>query len=319
MKYLRFNQTELEASVLCLGTVSFGTDLPKEQAFAQLDTFAGLGGNIIDTAHVYGDWEPGERARSEKVIGEWMEQRGCRAEMVISTKGGHPLLETMDVSRLSLADLEVDLQGSLDALRTGSIDLYFLHRDDPDLPVEEVIEWLEAQKSVGRIRYYGCSNWSLPRIQEAQKYAHSRGYSGFVCNQIQDSLADINRADLEKSQMVAADPSFIEYHVRTGMNLMAYMAAAHGYFPKKSANLPMDDDDISRFDLPQNRKMLEGMKNIQPYSVNDLAFQYVIQKPYPSIPIASFENTVQMVEIADSCCKDVPFELVERIAAFKLR
>jgi aryl-alcohol dehydrogenase-like predicted oxidoreductase len=318
MNYKRFNRTKLDISVLCLGTSPFGTTVSKDQAFAQLDAFASLGGNFIDTAHVYGDWEPGERSISEKVIGEWMELRGCRADMVISTKGGHPLLESMDIPRVNVVDLEVDLQGSLDALRTDWIDIYFLHRDNPRLSVDEIIEWLETQKANGKIRYYGCSNWSLPRIQEAQNYALPRRYDGFVCNQIQDSLADINRSELDRLQMVVVDKSFSDYHCQTGLNLMAYMAAAHGYFAKKSANLPLDDDDTHLFDLPQNRKMLEAMKKFGLYSVNDLSFQYILQKPYPSIPIASFENTDQIAEIVESCCKDVPFELVKKISGYKL-
>jgi aryl-alcohol dehydrogenase-like predicted oxidoreductase len=113
-----------------------------------------------------------------------MESRRCRENIIISTKGAHPPLEAMDSSRVNIKALEVDLQGSLESLRTDTIDLYFLHRDDPQVPVAELIEWLEAQKGQGRIRYYGCSNWSLQRIMDAQQYALSKGYDGFSCNQI---------------------------------------------------------------------------------------------------------------------------------------
>jgi aryl-alcohol dehydrogenase-like predicted oxidoreductase len=282
-----------------------------------MDEFVARGGSFIDTAHVYGDWGPGEKAKSEKVIGAWMTSRGCRRAVRISTKGGHPRLDTMDVPRLSAKELEVDLGESLDALRTDTIDLYFLHRDDPHVPVAELIEWLESQKARGSIRHYGCSNWSLQRIVEAQQYARSKGYAGFICNQIQDSLADVNRALLDSMQMVVADEFFDAYHRQSGMNLMAYMALAHGYFAKREANVPLSERQKELYDLPQNVKMLEVMKGMQPYSVNDFSYQYILQRPYPAIPITSFSTIEQMREAIASCSTAMPVEMIEKVSAYK--
>ena len=318
MKYKKFNQTDLVVSVVCLGAGPFGTSIPKEQAFLQMDEFFTQGGNFIDTAHIYGDWGSGEKALSEKIIGEWMESRGCRKRIVISTKGGHPLLATMDVSRVNLNELEIDLQGSLTALRTDTIDIYFLHRDNPQLPVADVIGWLEAQKVKGKIRHYGCSNWSLQRIKDAQQYALSKGYAGFVCNQIQDSLADTNKALITRMQLVVADKSFDSYHRQSGMNLMAYMAVAHGYFTKMEENIPLPAMVKELYDLPQNMKMLEAIQAMKLYSVNDFNYQYILQRPYPSIPVTSFTNIEQMRDAIECCCKDMPVELIEKVTAFKL-
>jgi aryl-alcohol dehydrogenase-like predicted oxidoreductase len=318
MKYARLNYTDLEVSTLCLGTGPFGTSVSKEQAFQQMDEFVALGGNFIDTAHVYGDWGPGEKALSEKIIGEWMDIRGCRKNVVISTKGGHPLLETMDISRVNVKELEIDLCASLDALRTDAIDIYFLHRDNPEVPVADLIEWLEMQKHKGKIRHYGCSNWSLQRMAEAQQYARSKGHDGLICNQIQDSLADSNHELMARTQMVVADKSFDLYHRQSGMNFMAYMAVAHGYFSKMEANVPLSATVKKAYDLAQNVKMLELMKTMKPYSVNDFSYQYILQRPYPSIPISSFSKLEQMRESIESCCKDMPRELIDKVSALKL-
>lgn len=317
MKYLRFNHTDLDVAALCLGTSPFGTSLTRNQAVEQMEMYVSSGGNFFDTAHVYGDWEPGERARSERIIGEWIKKWNSRSKVVLSTKGGHPLLETMDISRVSLPDLEMDLQGSLEALQTEFIDLYFLHRDNPQLPVAEIMDWLEEQKAKGRIRYYGCSNWSLPRIIDAQRYALAKGYTGFVCNQIQDSLADSSLAVTTQLQMVVADKSFETYHQRTGMNRMAYMALAHGYFSKMQLKIPLPDDEKELYDLPQNATMFEVMKSLPSYTVNDFSYQYILQRPYPSIPITSFETIGQMKEAIASCSKDIPIEIINKISAFK--
>ena len=317
MRYRKLNQTDLEVSVICLGTVAFGTSVSKPQAFSQLDEFVAQGGNFIDTAHVYGDWGPGEKALSEKVVGEWMESRGYREKVVVSTKGGHPLLATMEVSRVNVEELETDLRGSLESLRSDTIDLYFLHRDNPQLPVAELIDWLECQKANGKVRYYGCSNWSLPRIMEAQRYAQSKGYGGFVCDQIQDSLADSNLAWMAKRQMVVADNSFDRYHRQSGMNFMAYMAVAGGYFSKKEAHIPLPDQTRELYDLPQNEKMLEVMSTLKPYSVNDFCYQYILQRPYPSIPVTAFTTLEQMRDTIQCCTKDMPSELITRVSAYK--
>ena len=84
---------------LVLGTATLGGSGAREDAFRLLDAFVDLGGTIIDTAAVYNDWIPGEVRRAEGIIGEWL-RRGSQRNLFICTKGGHPLLERMDQSRL---------------------------------------------------------------------------------------------------------------------------------------------------------------------------------------------------------------------------
>ena len=117
----------LSVSPIGLGTANFGTRLPEADCFAQLDRYTQIG-NLIDTARVYGDWTPGPRGKSEIIIGKWLASRRCRDHVFISTKGAHPRLESMNVTRLSPGDIQSDLELSLRALGTDYIDLYFLHR-----------------------------------------------------------------------------------------------------------------------------------------------------------------------------------------------
>ena len=74
-------------------------------------------------------------------------------------------------SRLSEQEVRKDLEESLRTLGKETIDIYWLHRDDPTIPVERLIEMLETFKREGKIRYYGCSNWTEDRIRAAQSYA----------------------------------------------------------------------------------------------------------------------------------------------------
>ena len=137
MKYKNIPHTDLYPSVICLGTVSFGTSLDTSTAFHKLDTFFEHGGNFIDTAHIYGAWDSDSLGRSEKILGQWVKERGVKENIIIATKGAHPLLSAMRIPRLSRQNILTDLDESLRCLQRETIDLYWLHRDDQNdqLPI----------------------------------------------------------------------------------------------------------------------------------------------------------------------------------------
>ena len=179
MKHLRLGRTGLQVSPICLGAAQFGTGIDRDLAFWQLDAFTDLGANFIDTASVYGDWEPGERGRSEKLIGEWLHKNGKRDRVVIMSKGAHPLIETMHVTRCTPEYIEADIDESLRRLGVEYVDLYLLHRDNPAIPAGLLLDALEKARQQGKIVHYGFSNWKLPRILEAEAYARQAGIEGF--------------------------------------------------------------------------------------------------------------------------------------------
>ena len=162
--------TDLKLSPLGLGTVDAGVHWGKDAADQDLmfGTFMDQGGNVIDCAHVYADWVVvdgrQEVARAERVTGDWMQRNNTRNKVVLITKGGHPVYThpSMDlhINRVTKADMQGDLEGSLRALRTDHIDIYFYHRDDPRIPVEEMVETMQSFVREGKIRYFAVSNWS---------------------------------------------------------------------------------------------------------------------------------------------------------------
>ena len=177
--------TGLQLSRIGLGTVGAGIDWDGAEADKIFDTYLDLGGNVIDSAHVYSDWIPPETARSERVIGDWLERSKKRNKVVLITKGGHPVMtgESPDthISRMTKEDMAQDLEASLKQLRTDYIDIYFYHRDDVSQPVELLVDVMQGFVKEGKIRQYGCSNWSAGRMKEADVYAKSKGYRGFSC------------------------------------------------------------------------------------------------------------------------------------------
>src|SRR5215510_5653035 len=106
MHYVTITGTELQVSPVALGTSELGKgSLAGTAGFELLDEYVALGGNFIDTAHVYADWLPGEKHSSEKAIGRWLTARRNRDQVVLSTKGAHPELATMNVPRLLPEDI----------------------------------------------------------------------------------------------------------------------------------------------------------------------------------------------------------------------
>lgn len=297
MKYIKFNRTELEVCPVCLGTVNYGTSFAPEECKRQLDQYIDMGGNFIDTAHVYGDWEPEILSRSERVIGDWIKQSHKRGKIILATKGAHPLLDNMDCSRVNPSEIEKDLEESLSFLHTDYIDIYFLHRDDPSISVEEIIDFLDQKVREGKIRYYGCSNWSLKRIMAANEYAQTKSKTGFICNQLMWSLADIHFNNLQDKTFILMDEKTYTYHKNTKLNAMAYMSIAKGYFSRKSNGeiLPNTIEEV--YGCEENDAIYNKLLQISGrcgLSVTELSFLYFTKHDFQAVPIASFDNCIQL-------------------------
>ena len=296
MNYLTIPGSELRVSPVCLGAGPFGTDVTKADAFAMLDFFFERGGNFVDTARVYADWIPGGQNASEKTIGEWLAKSGLRDQIVLGTKGGHPDLKTMHISRLSPDDIASDVAASLHYLQVDTIDLYWLHRDDPALPVGEMIDALNDQTRAGKIRYFGCSNWTVERIQAANSYAQEHGLAGFVANQPQWSLAVPNRDAVSDKTLVVMGHAERVFHRDTGMAVIPYSSQAQGYFTKLAENC-LKDSDIHPYNNPTNHTIFSRAQELaaqHSVSITAIALSYLTSQPFPVVPIIGPRNLDQL-------------------------
>ncbi|MCM3628478.1 aldo/keto reductase [Paenibacillus glycanilyticus] len=177
-----------------------------------MDAYVASGGNMIDTAEVYANWLPGTQSISECTIGNWMKSRGNRNNLIVTTKGAHPRLPTMEISRMSREEITEDVDGSLRRLQVDTIDLYWLHRDDRNRHAGEILDTLNNLVKEGKIRYFGCSNWTANRIQEAQLYAESHGLQSFSANQPMWSLASVDPSAMEDRTLVVMDEELLHLH-----------------------------------------------------------------------------------------------------------
>ncbi|MEO8606238.1 MAG: aldo/keto reductase [Chloroflexota bacterium] len=288
MKTILIPNTDLRVSRLSLGTAQFGARLTPADARALLDAYVILDGNFIDTASVYCDWIPGTKSASEKIIGAWLKENGLRDQLVIATKGAHPELSSMTVSRLSPAAISHDVHASLENLGTDPIDLYWLHRDDRAIPVGEIIDPLNDQVKAGHVRYFGASNWKADRIQAANDYAAQHGLHGFVADQPQWSLAVVNADQLPDQTTTQMDQAALDFHRRTGFPAVAYSSQAHGYFSKLDADQPVSANDRRDYDNevnPRRLKVIQALARQHNASINDIVLAYVLSQTFPTVAV----------------------------------
>ncbi|MBC8080046.1 MAG: aldo/keto reductase [Gorillibacterium sp.] len=302
MKWIGIPGTGIQASCIALGTAELGTKLNRDESFRLLDAYADYGGNLLDTAQVYANWIPGEISLSEKTIGEWLHRKNGRERVILSTKGAHPDLKTMNISRLSRNEILKDLDDSLRHLRTDYIDLYWLHRDDPSLPVGEIMETLNEQIRAGKIVSAGCSNWLPGRIQEAQQYATGQGLQAFSASQIHWSMAVINSEVMTDPTIVSMDDAAYRFYLKAGMLVMAFSSQARGFFQKVAdgglERLPdwvkatyYNEATMGRLD--RARRLAKEL-NI---SIGAVALGYLTSQPFAAVPIIGPQS---MDQLADS-------------------
>ncbi len=218
-------------SEIVLGTAGFGSAIARDEAFAMLDDFAAAGGTALDSAHVYAAWLPDGAGASERTIGAWLASRGLRDRMLVATKGGHPPL-TPGASRLCLDLIAQHLAESLDRLALPTIDLYWLHRDDDTIPVDEILDALQPHLRRGTIRAIGASNWSWQRLEAAQACAAARGWTGFCASQISWSLAAFAPEHRFGGGTRGMDTETLAWHARSGLAQIPFSAQANGFFAK---------------------------------------------------------------------------------------
>lgn len=304
MRTLKF--ADRDVSVLALGASEFGGTCPAEKAFDFMDAYVELGGNFIDTARLYGDFATPKNGESEKVIGRWMEQRGNRSRIFLSTKGAHPVLGQMHIGRLSRDEIRSDMLNSLEALRTECVDVYWLHRDDVSRPVGDIMETMQSLIEDGYTRLIGVSNWTPARILEANAYARAHGLTEFTGNQPQFSLAQ--QMIVEDPTLTPMDAETYRMHLETNMVCCCFSSQGKGFFTKLDelgeAGLP--EKAKRRFLYPNNVEVYERMKVVREQtglSIGAIALAWLTCQPFPTFALCGasrIEHVLALKEGGDA-------------------
>jgi aryl-alcohol dehydrogenase-like predicted oxidoreductase len=222
VRYGKVPGVEKPVSRLVQGTVMVSTE-NLEASFALLDAVFELGCNTFDTAHVYGNGD------KDRTLGMWVNDRGIRDKVVIVGKGAH---HNDARRRVTPFDIASDLHDSLARMQVDFIDLYLLHRDDPNVPVGPIVEALNEHLRAGRIRAFGGSNWSAQRLREANAYARERGLAPFVVSSPNLSLAEQIEEPWENCISIAGPKGKAdrEWYRQEGMAVFAWSSLAGGFF-----------------------------------------------------------------------------------------
>lgn len=304
MQYGEIAGVEKPVSRLVLGTMIINRR-DKEKSFALLDGAFELGCTTLDTAHCYAGGE------SERAIGDWMEARGNRDDVVILTKGAHP---NADRQRITAFDIKADFFDSLARLKTDYVDIYMLHRDNPQVPVGPIVETLNEHLRAGRILSLGVSNWCHERIQQANEYAEAHGLVPFASSSPHFSIAVQVENPWGPGCVGLGGPGQAAarawYH-RTGMPVFAYSSLARGLFSGRitRANFERTKDTLDAACLTaycheRNFRRLERAEELaraKGLTVPQIALAYLISHPLNVFPLVGAENREEFRMNIEAC------------------
>lgn len=179
MKIRNLGKTGLKVTELCLGTMTFGNQANKKTSFEILDKAFNAGVNFIDTADAYPLGKNYESAgTTESIIGEWM--KGKRDDIVLASKCFMPTGNKPNDTGMSRKHIMSAIDKSLERLGTDYLDLYQIHKFDPETPIEEMMSAFDDLVDQGKIRYVGVSNWRAWQVAKANGIADRRNYSRVV-------------------------------------------------------------------------------------------------------------------------------------------
>ncbi|KAK9708095.1 hypothetical protein K7432_009828 [Basidiobolus ranarum] len=271
----------VRVSPLCLGAMNFGNkwgdfvgDITKEEAIKILDTYYEAGGNFIDTANNY------QNGESEEWIGEWMENRRNRDEIVLATKytssiapNGHIAINHAGNSAKSL---HVSVQESLRKLRTDYIDLLYLHWWDYTTSIEEVMRSLNHLVASGKVLYLGISDTPAWVVSAANTYAKDHGLAPFVVYQGKWNISD---RDFERDIL----PMVRQF----GLGLAPWGVLGGGKFKKPEQNTNDRGRAVQEF-TDRDTKVVEAIEEVANElgaTIPQVALAYVIHKEPRTFPI----------------------------------
>lgn len=280
----------LDVGPLILGGNVFGWSADRDTSFRILDAFVDAGGSSIDTADVYSAWIPGNSGgESETVIGEWLAARpGVRDRVTIATK----VFSLESRPGLSPANIAAALDDSLRRLRTDRVDVYYAHRDDPDVAQEDTWAAFDAAVRAGKVRTLGVSNFSAERIRSASAVIERDGLTPLAFSQDHYNLVE---REIESTLV----PTLLELGVREA----PYFSLAAGFLTGKFRPGEVDGVDTAR---PTSARYLEDERNVRVLAVLDelsaahavpvaaVSLAWLRARPAVAAPIASARTVEQL-------------------------
>jgi len=271
-----------------LSRVVFGCDNQSDSnhAFAMFDHFFSQGGNVFDTAYIYNE------GKSDLYLGSWIDARGLREEVVVLGKGAHTPDCTPDKIRPQLDE-------TLSRMSASYLDIYCLHRDNEDLPVEGFIDTLNELKDEGLVSVFGASNWSLKRFKEANDYALSTGKEPFTVLSNNFSLAHMNNP-VWSGCFSCSEDDYLKYLTDNQISIFPWSSQARGFFLDTQEftalahvadpNREEQDRVWGSADNLERRKRCFDLAEEKDVDPIQMALAFVLNQDFPSFPLIGPRN-----------------------------
>jgi aryl-alcohol dehydrogenase-like predicted oxidoreductase len=286
MDYVRLGQTGLKVSRIALGCMSYGDPgfhqwtLDEEASQPFFRQAVGLGITFWDTANGYGG------GTSEEFVGRAVKTYARREDIVLATKVHNKMHEGPGGSGLSRKAILEQLDASLRRLDTDYIDLYYIHRFDPDVPVEETMEALHDVIKAGKVRYIGASSmwaWQFAKMQHA---ADLGGWTRFVAMENQYNL--LKREEEREMLPMCTD---------LGVGCVPYSPLGKGRLARPWGQHTQrgDTDQVAKgFDLDVDQPVVEAVQQVaeeRGVQMAHIAMAWVLNKPVVTAPIVGATKT----------------------------
>jgi aryl-alcohol dehydrogenase-like predicted oxidoreductase/predicted dehydrogenase len=230
-------------SRLALGCDNQTSDL---HAFTMFDHFYGSGGRIFDTAFIY------NHGMGDKYLGDWINARRVEEDVIVLGKGAH-------TPECKPEYIRPQVLKSLERLQISRLDIFCLHRDNPDIPVDEFIDALAEIKSEGLVNLIGASNWEMDRFSEARNYAMKNAKEPFTVLSNNFSLAEM--IEPVWPGCVGVNDHYLKYLIEERIMLFPWSSQARGFFIQKKEI--MSNEHFSNPTLDEEMRVWHYEKNLQ--------------------------------------------------------
>lgn len=318
MKFKKLGTTDIDVSLICLGSMTWGEQNTEEEGFAQMDMATDYGINFFDVAEMYPIPPSAETcSRTEEIMGNWLASRQKRDDLVIATKvtgrssRNAGLGHIRDGARLNREHIFKAIEGSLKRLKTDYIDLYqvhwperdsnffgkldYLHSEDDGVPIEETLDALYELVDQGKIRHIGVSNESAWGMSEYIRLADAKSKNRIVS--IQNPYSLLNRT---------FEVGCSEFSMREDIGLLAYSPLAFGKLSGKYLNGAKPEgarltlyDRFQRYEKVNVEPATEAyVKLAQQHDLTpvQLALAFVNSRDFVASNIIGATNLVQLKE-----------------------